>query len=360
MSILVTGGGGYIGSHAVRALQKAGKKVIVLDNLVHGHREVVEKTLAVPLVIGQVGNKRLLTELLRGNYSELTSKKNGLNEPVEAVMHFAAYAYVGESVTNPAKYYRNNVGDSLALLEAIVIENQRRESLANLPSISIVFSSTCATYGVPEKLPISELTPTEPINPYGRSKRMVEQLLEDFGVAYGLKSIIFRYFNAAGADPEGDLGESHSPETHLIPLVLDAITGRIPEIKVYGDDYPTKDGTCIRDFIHVTDLANAHLLGLEWLNKEPSLKSFSPTIFNLGTGKGYSVQEVINAAQEITGGILKTKVSSRRAGDPPILVASSNKAYSTLNWKPIYSDLNTILQHAWRWHCQIHSLKAKQ
>jgi UDP-glucose 4-epimerase len=260
MTVLVTGGAGYIGSHTVRALQQAGEAVLVLDNLVYGHRAIAEDVLAVPLVVGQLGDRALLDALLTGAHPQLPAG------PVQAVLHFAAYAYVGESVSEPAKYYRNNLGDTLVLLEAL-----RQEGLRRGTAIPLVFSSTCATYGIPvaEHIPIRESTPQQPINPYGRSKWMVEQLLADFGAAYGQPSVIFRYFNAAGADPAGDIGEHHDPETHLIPLVLEALAGRRPSIQVYGRDYPTADGTCIRDYIHVSDLAAAHVLGLQRLRSNP-------------------------------------------------------------------------------------------
>jgi UDP-glucose 4-epimerase len=246
MTILVTGGAGYIGSHAVRALQRQGLAVVVLDNLVYGHREIVEQVLQIPLVVGQLGDRALLDRLLSGNHPATGGTQ------IEAVLHFAAYAYVGESVAEPALYYRNNLGDSLILLEALLAEGQRRGS-APLP---LVFSSTCATYGIPDPqhIPIRESCPQKPINPYGRSKWMVEQLLVDFAAAYGLASVIFRYFNAAGADPADGLGEDHTPETHLIPLLLDVMGGRSPYLQIFGDDCPTPDGTCIRDYVHVSDL----------------------------------------------------------------------------------------------------------
>ncbi|CAK6697138.1 UDP-glucose 4-epimerase GalE [Synechococcus sp. CBW1107] len=341
MTILVTGGAGYIGSHTVRALQRQGFSVVVLDNLVYGHADIVE-ILGVPLVQGQVGDRPLLDQLLRGDHPACAG------EPMEAVLHFAAYAYVGESVADPARYYRNNLGDSLTLLEALLAEGQRRGEAP----VPIVFSSTCATYGIPEpdQIPIRESCPQRPINPYGRSKQMVEQLLADFGEAYGLPSVIFRYFNAAGADPAGDLGEDHTPETHLIPLVLDAISGRLAELQIYGDDYPTPDGTCIRDYIHVCDLADAHVLGLQRL-----LADKGRHIYNLGTGTGASVQQVIDAAMATTQRGLLARVAPRRPGDPPVLVASAEKAQIELGWRPRYPELSTILAHAWAWHQRLHS-----
>ena len=360
MTILVTGGAGYIGSHAVRALQRAGKAVVVLDNLVYGHRSIAEDALQVPLVEGQVGDRDLLDRLLQGHHPACASAPGQAGTPVEAVLHFAAYAYVGESVVDPAKYYRNNFGDTLTLLEALVAEGRRRGG-----PVPIVFSSTCATYGVPEQVPILESTPQHPINPYGHSKRMVEQLLSDFGAAYGLPSVIFRYFNAAGADPAADLGENHNPETHLIPLALDAITGRIPCLQIFGDDYPTPDGTCIRDYIHVSDLADAHLLGLQWVVREAQRAAeaggaspVSPGVFNLGNGKGYSVKQVIQAAEAVTGHPVPTKLAPRRPGDPPVLLASAEKAQSVLGWQPRYPELEVILAHAWVWHQRLHGTGA--
>jgi UDP-glucose 4-epimerase len=336
MTVLVTGGAGYIGSHTVRGLQRAGEAVLVLDNLVYGHRAIAEAVLQVPLVVGQLGDRDLLDSLLTGAHPQLPAG------PVQAVLHFAAYAYVGESVSEPAKYYRNNLGDTLVLLEALRAESQRRGA-----AIPLVFSSTCATYGIPdrEQIPIAETCLQRPINPYGRSKWMVEQLLADFGAAYGQPSVIFRYFNAAGADPAGDLGENHDPETHLIPLVLEALAGRRPAIQVYGRDYPTADGTCIRDYIHVNDLAAAHVLGLERLRSNPG-----QWIYNLGTGSGYSVQQVIEAARAVTGRDLTVLDAPRRPGDPAELVADATLARSELGWQPQRSELETILADAWRWH----------
>jgi UDP-glucose 4-epimerase len=267
------------------------------------------------------------------------------------VLHFAAYAYVGESVKDPARYYRNNLGDTLTLLEALVAPER-----GGMP-IPIVFSSTCATYGVPQQVPITEDHPQAPINPYGRSKWMVEQLLHDFSYAYGLPCVIFRYFNAAGADPEGDLGEDHDPETHLIPRVLDAMSGREPYLQIFGDDYPTPDGTCIRDYIHVCDLADAHVLGLERLLRlrERQEETRAPLIYNLGNGTGYSVQQVIEAAKAVTGRGLLAHVARRREGDPAQLVASAQRARQDLGWRPRYPELTTILEHAWAWHQHRHS-----
>jgi UDP-glucose 4-epimerase len=325
-TILVTGGAGYIGSHAVLALQQAGYEVVVLDNLVYGHRDLVEKVLQVELVVGDTCDRSLLDQLF--------ASRN-----IAAVMHFAAYAYVGESVTDPAKYYRNNFIGTLTLLEAMLAASVNK----------FVFSSTCATYGVPKEVPIPEDHPQDPINPYGATKLMVERVLADFDVAYGLKSVCFRYFNAAGADPAGQLGEDHDPETHLIPLVLLAALGKRESISILGTDYPTPDGTCIRDYIHVADLASAHVLGLEYL-----LKGGDTNVFNLGNGSGFSVKQVIETAKQVTGRDFKVVESDRRPGDPPALVGSGEKASKILGWQPQYADLSKILSHAWQWHQQRH------
>ena len=341
MTILVTGGAGYIGSHAVRALRDNGYRVVVLDNLVYGHRDLVER-LGAPLVVGQVGNRPLLDQLLSGEHPACSG------EPIQAVMHFAAYAYVGESVEHPERYYRNNLGDSLTLVEALLAEGQRRGT-GPLP---LVFSSTCATYGIPaeDQIPIEETCPQQPINPYGRSKLMVEHLLADCARAHGLSSVVFRYFNAAGAHPSGDLGEDHSPETHLIPLVLETMAGSRPYLQIYGDDYPTADGTCIRDYIHVCDLADAHLLGLQQLLSGRD----GYHVYNLGNGTGYSVQQVIDTAKAVTQRGLLAHVGPRRQGDPPVLVAFSTKARQELGWQPQFPELDTMIRHAWSWYQKRH------
>ncbi|HEY9665380.1 MAG TPA: UDP-glucose 4-epimerase GalE [Coleofasciculaceae cyanobacterium] len=325
-TILVTGGAGYIGSHAVLALREAGYEVVILDNLVYGHRDLVEKVLKVELIQGDIGDKALLNQIFK-------------TREFAAVMHFAAYAYVGESVGQPAKYYRNNVVGTLTLLEAMCDAGIK----------NFVFSSTCATYGVPQQIPIAENQPQQPINPYGMSKLMVEHILDDFDRAYDFRSVRFRYFNAAGADPQGRLGEDHAPETHLIPLVLLTALGKRETISVYGSDYDTPDGTCIRDYIHVTDLAQAHILGLEYL-----LNGGKTEVFNLGNAHGFSIQEVIEAARTVTGRPIPITLADRRPGDPPSLVGSAEKAKRILGWQPQYPDIETILQHAWQWHQQRH------
>ncbi|MGB3759511.1 MAG: UDP-glucose 4-epimerase GalE [Rivularia sp. (in: cyanobacteria)] len=325
-TILVTGGAGYIGSHTVLALKQAGYEVLILDNLVYGHRDLVEQVLKVELIEGDTGDRDLLDKLFK-------------SRNIAAVMHFSAYAYVGESVSNPAKYYRNNVIGTITLLEAMLAASVK----------NFVFSSTCATYGVPEVVPIPEDHPQNPINPYGATKLMVERILSDFNEAYDLKSVRFRYFNAAGADPEGDLGEDHNPETHLIPLVLQTALGKRESISIFGTDYPTSDGTCVRDYIHVSDLADAHVLGLEYL-----LKGGDSTFFNLGNGNGFSVKEIIEAARLITGKDIKAVECDRRPGDPPALIGSAEKARKILGWQPQYTSIKDIMTHAWEWHQKRH------
>jgi UDP-arabinose 4-epimerase len=318
-AIMVTGGAGYIGSHACKALAKSGYTPVVVDNLVYGHREAVRWG---PFVEGDVADRSLLTETMR-------------RFEIAAVMHFAAFAYVGESMTKPEIYFRNNVVNSLTLLEAMRETGVRH----------IVFSSTCATYGIPETVPIHEGSPQRPVNPYGESKLMVERLLHWYGVAHGFGHAALRYFNAAGADPEGEIGEDHEPETHLIPLVLDTALGRRAQIDIYGNDYPTPDGTAIRDYIHVSDLATAHVLALASL-----LQGGASTAFNLATGRGHSVREVIAAAERITGRRIVLRETARRSGDPPALIADATRAREKLQWIPRFSDLDTIISTAWNWH----------
>lgn len=319
MNILVTGGAGYIGSHACKALAQEGYTPVSYDNLVYGHRWAVRWG---PLEEGDIADRARLDAVIQ-RYRPA------------AVMHFAAYAYVGESVQNPGKYYRNNVAGTLTLLEAL-----RDHGIDKL-----IFSSTCATYGVPEQTPIDEQHPQRPINPYGASKFMIERMLADFDTAHGLKSIVLRYFNAAGADPEARIGEAHDPETHLIPLVLDAAAGRRPAIIIHGDDYATPDGTCIRDYIHVTDLARAHVLALQALEQ-----GAETTAYNLGNGQGFSVHEVIEQAKRVTGKPIPVEIGPRRPGDPPRLVGDASRIRSALGWQPEYAGLDSILATAWRWH----------
>ena len=318
-SVLVTGGAGYIGSHACKVLARAGYLPVVFDNLSRGHREAVRWG---PLVEGDLADPGRLVHAIE-------------THRVTAVMHFAAYAYVGESVADPAKYYRNNFGGSLSLIEAM------RETGVG----KIVFSSTCSTYGIPARSPIHETAPQLPVNPYGETKLAIERALHWYGEAYGLRSVSLRYFNAAGADPEGEIGELHEPETHLVPLVLQTALGQRPHIDIYGTDYPTADGTAIRDYIHVQDLAQAHLRALEYL-----LADHESTALNLGTGRGHSVREVIAAAEWVCGRTIPWREAARRPGDPPVLVADPSRATEQLGWRAHYSDLNTIIGTAFAWH----------
>ncbi len=318
MNVLVTGGAGYIGSHVTRRLVNAGHDVWVYDNLSVGHAQAAP---AGRLIVGDLLDRSKLESVLRSNC-------------VDAVVHLAAYALVGESVVDPAKYYQNNVVGSLTLLEAMRASGVSR----------LVFSSTTATYGVPDQLPIRESQPQRPINPYGFTKLVVEQALADYAQAYGFAYAALRYFNAAGAAFEGDLGEDHSPETHLIPLVLKVALGQLPAIVVFGDDYPTPDGTCVRDYIHVEDLAEAHIRALERLGPGTKWE------LNLGIGRGFSVAEVIQACRRITGHAIPTKVGARRSGDPPALVADASLARQTLEWQPRVTDIGEIVETAWQWH----------
>jgi len=319
--ILVTGGAGYIGSHACKLLADSGYLPICFDNLSRGHREAVKWG---PLVVDDLLDRSALSRLM----SE--------HQP-DAVMHFAALAYVGESVVKPADYYENNVQGTLNLLQAM-----RQAEIKKL-----VFSSTCAVYGNPQYLPLDEAHPCRPINPYGSTKRIIEQMLVEFHRAYGLASVSLRYFNAAGADPEGLIGEKHDPETHLIPLAMDAASGQRPSLDIFGGDYATEDGTCVRDYVHVNDLASAHIAALKRLDHHNVAE-----IYNLGTGQGYSVQQIIDAVEQVAGQTVQTRTVSRRNGDPASLVASATQANSTLGWVPKHSDLRTLIDHAWRWHRQ--------
>jgi UDP-arabinose 4-epimerase len=318
-NILVTGGAGYIGSHAAKALARAGYNPVTYDNLVYGNHWAVQWG---PFVEGDIGDRALLLETFE-------------RHRIEAVMHFAAFAYVGESMTKPALYFENNVTKSLTLLDAMKTAGIRH----------IVFSSTCATYGTPDVMPITEETPQRPVNPYGETKLMVERALHWYGKAHGMTSVALRYFNAAGADSEGDIGESHLPETHLIPLILDAALGRRAAIDIYGTDYPTEDGSCVRDYIHVADLADAHVRALAYL-----LDGGEATVVNLGTGHGYSVREVIAAVERVTGKRVPRREMPRRAGDPAVLIADPTRAARVLGWTPTKSDLETIIHTAWTWH----------
>jgi UDP-glucose 4-epimerase len=321
MRILVTGGAGYIGSHAVRYLGSLGHEVFVYDNLIYGHRAAVP---AASLTIGDLHDRKLLEQTLIGR-------------KIDAVMHFAAFAQVNESVTDPAKYFHNNVVGTLSLLEAMRAVGVK----------TIVFSSTTATYGVPDRMPITEAVPQKPINPYGYTKLVVEQALTDYSAAYGFSFAALRYFNASGASPTGDIGEDHTPETHLIPLVLQVALGQRDKIMMFGDDYPTRDGTCVRDYIHVDDLASAHALALDKLGAGGPGTSLR---LNLGIGLGYTVREVVDACRKVTGHAIPAVVAPRREGDPPELVADSSAAKRELGWKPRYERIEEIVETAWRWH----------
>jgi UDP-arabinose 4-epimerase len=324
-AVLVTGGAGYIGSHACKALAAAGYLPVTLDNLVYGHRRAVRWG---PLVEGDLADEALVRRVLR-------------EHRVAAVMHFAGYAYVGESMHEPGKYFRNNFANTVALLEAM-----RAEGVG-----SVVFSSTCATYGVPQAVPIDEDHPQRPVNPYGESKLFVERMLEWFHGAHGLRYAALRYFNAAGADADGELGEDHDPETHLIPLVIDAALGRRPQVSIFGTDYPTPDGTAVRDYIHVTDLALAHVQALERLRAGADRLRL-----NLGTGQGHSVRAVVRMVETVGGRRVPAVEAPRRAGDPPELVARSDRARELLGWSPRHSDLRNIVATAWRWHASRHTV----
>lgn len=318
MKVLVVGGAGYIGSHMVKMLAMAGHDVVTLDNLSNGYRDAVKYG---EFVEGNIADSSLLDQL----FSKYT---------FDGVMHFASYIQVGESVEKPSMYYRNNVSNTQTLLDAMLEHGINK----------FIFSSTAATFGEPEYTPIDEKHPQKPINPYGHSKLMVEQILRDYDHAYGLKSVSLRYFNAAGADPEGELGERHIPETHLIPLVLQAASGRRDSITIFGNDYDTTDGTCVRDYIHINDLCSAHLLGLEHL-----VAGGESRAYNMGNGQGYSIKEVIDVAKTVTGTDFEVKSGERRDGDPARLVADSSLLQKELGWKPAFTDLQSIIRHAWEW-----------
>ncbi|MEM7475292.1 MAG: UDP-glucose 4-epimerase GalE [Planctomycetota bacterium] len=318
MRVLVIGGAGYVGSHTVRRLSRSDHEVLVFDNLSKGHRAAVKD---IELIEGELSDRSLLTQVLR-------------DKKIDAVMHFAAFALVGESVAQPAMYYQNNVSAPLELLEAMRAAGVWR----------IVFSSTTATYGEPSVIPIAETTPQLPINPYGFTKLVIEHALSDYAKAYGFGCAALRYFNAAGASPDGDIGEDHDPESHLIPIVLQTALGQRERIGIFGDDYPTEDGTCIRDYIHVDDLADAHLRALDLLQHETNFQ------LNLGTGRGHSVMSVIEACRRVTGHPIPTTIEARRPGDPSELVADSSLAQNVLGWRPQYTEIEDIVSTAWKWH----------
>lgn len=318
MNVLVIGGAGYVGSHATRLLRQNGHTVWVYDNLSVGHRQAVPEGC---LIEGDVADRPLLTSVLQ-------------EKKIDAVMHFAAFALVGESVADPALYYRNNVIAALEMLDAMRDANVSK----------LVFSSTTATYGAPETIPIPETTPQNPINPYGFTKLVMERAMADYAAAYGLGYAALRYFNAAGASPDGTIGEDHQPESHLIPIVLQVALGQREAISIFGEDYPTPDGTCIRDYVHVDDLGSAHLAALEKIEPGKGI------CVNLGTGNGYSVRQVIDACRQVTGHPIPEVVGERRPGDPPELVADSRLAKRLLGWKPQYTDITSIVETAWKWH----------
>jgi UDP-glucose 4-epimerase len=320
-TLLVTGGAGYIGSHTVKHLCQNGERIVVLDNLVFGHRQALPADDAVIFVQGDMADAALVESIFS-------------QHPVEAVLHFAAFAFVGESVTDPLKYYRNNLAAPLVLLDAMQRHNCRR----------FIFSSTCATYGDPQFVPMNESHPQSPVNPYGASKWMLERVLRDCESAWGLKSVFLRYFNASGCDLEGEIGEDHDPETHLIPRILMAAKGEIERIQVFGTDYPTPDGTCIRDYIHVNDLASAHALALNYLRAGGSTDAV-----NLGTGRGFSVKEIIQTAEAVTGKNIGVEYGPRRAGDPAELVADAAKAKAVLGWEATLTNPRDHIESAWKW-----------
>ncbi|GAV14105.1 MULTISPECIES: UDP-glucose 4-epimerase GalE [Paenibacillus] len=319
MAVLVTGGAGYIGSHTVAELLARGEEVVIVDSLETGHKDAV---LGGTLHIGDIRDSAFLDSVFA-------------QHSIDAVIHFAAYSLVGESMSNPAKYYDNNVHGTLVLLEAM-----RKHQVSR-----IVFSSTAATYGEPERTPIEETEATNPTNVYGETKLTMERMMRWFDQAHDIRYVSLRYFNAAGAHENGKIGEDHRPETHLIPLVLQTALGQRKEMKVFGNDYPTADGTCIRDYIHVSDLADAHVLAVEYLRG-----GGQSDVFNLGSGNGFSVLEVIQTAERVTGRSVPTVVEERRAGDPAVLIASANKAKSVLGWNPKRDDLNVLIESAWKWH----------
>jgi UDP-arabinose 4-epimerase len=330
-TILVTGGAGFVGSHACKALARAGYLPVSFDNLERGNEWAVKWG---PLDRGDVRNERDLRRVFE------------VRRPW-AVMHFAGYAYVGESVLDPIKYYDSNIGGTAKLLAAC----------AAFHCDNIVVSSSCATYGTPAQVPLKEGDPQNPINPYGYSKFVVERMLKDAAAAYGIRHVSLRYFNAAGADPDGEVGELHEPETHLVPLVILTAMGWKPFVRIYGDDYPTPDGTCIRDYVHVSDLADAHVSAIEWLAAgKPSMA------FNLGTGRGYSVGEIVHAGECVTGLKIRTQIYPRRPGDPPILISDPSQARDTLGWNPRFRDVDQQIETAWRWfrdHCPRYSYSCR-
>lgn len=318
MKILVTGGAGYIGSHTVEALQKKNFEVLVFDNLVYGHKEAI----SCPLITGDLLEKKEVEDVFKKNR-------------IDGVVHFAAYALAGESMTNPAKYFENNLQAGLNLLETMVKYEVKQ----------IVFSSTCAIYGYPEKLPVTEEEEKKPVSVYGESKLMFEKILNWYDRIFGIKNVCLRYFNACGASLEGKIGEDHEPETHIIPLAMKVALGQREKFTLFGEDYRTKDGTCVRDYIHVSDLASAHIKALEYL-----FKNGESNFFNVGTGSGYSNKEILERIKKISGVDFKVEIGARRPGDPDAIYADNRKIKKILGWEPQFSDLETIIKSAWNWH----------
>ena len=319
MNVLVTGGAGYIGSHTARVLDKLGNNVVVYDNLSTGHKQAVKN---IKFVKGDIFDSELLGDTLK-------------RYEIDAVVHFAAFSLVGESMVDPKKYYKNNICGTLNLLETMLKADVKK----------LVFSSTAAVYGEPEKVPITEEISKCPTNVYGKTKLVMEGAMEDYSKSYGLKYIALRYFNACGADTLGDIGEDHNPESHLIPIILQTCLKLRDSIKIFGDDYPTKDGTCVRDYIHVNDLAMAHALALQSL-----YEGSDSNVYNLGNGNGFTVKEIIEAAEKVTGINIKKEVVGRRAGDPAVLIASSDKIKKELKWQPQFTDVEKVIETAWKWH----------
>jgi len=320
--ILIVGGAGYIGSHVNKLLSESGYETVILDNLSYGHEEAIKWGHFCKCDLANISDVNKIFE----------------KYDITAVMHFSSFIEVGESVNNPQKYYYNNVVNTMNLLKVMLEHDVKK----------FIFSSTCATYGIPQKIPLTETHPQNPINPYGRTKLMVERILKDYDSAYGLKSVILRYFNASGADESGIIGENHNPESHLIPLILDAAIGKRENIKIFGTDYDTPDGTCIRDYIHVNDLASAHIQALEYLDEQNESNEF-----NLGNGKGFSVREVIESVKKVTGKEFNVVEAPRREGDPSVLIGSAKKAKDILNWDPKYTSIDDIVSTAWKWHKEL-------
>ncbi len=354
--ILLTGGAGYIGSHIAKLLTDLHQDFVILDDFSRSKKEIIYRLSPSPTVIkGDIGDRNLIRTILDGSHHMM------LGRHVKFVIHLAAFAYVGESIANPEKYYNNNLIKAITLIDTIARENSARNKLAgnsNRRPIKIIFSSSCATYGIPDYLPIDEEHTQNPISPYGRSKLFLEHYIKDLSKAHGLSGVILRYFNASGADPDGVIGEYHNPETHLIPLTFQAATRSSEPLSILGSDYETVDGTCIRDFVHVLDIAQAHILAIVRLEKDLHYRSSVGRIecFNLGTGAGHSVLDIISSVERVTGLAVPTIIKKRREGDPAILVASYEKAQTVLGWKPQFCDIDDIVRHAWLWYEHLSNL----